>query len=115
MLYQVFLPYWLSADFMIRLQWEMLWQWLDQWSVVTAARGGGREQCDETVGVQGRPRDADSPQITPVTTAEKGLVTTKDDDEASILHRAYLKWLSEGCPDGQHLRHYFEAARELQG
>ena len=31
-----------------------------------------------------------------------------------ILHRAYLKWLDEGCPDGQELRRSFEAAQEVR-
>ena len=38
----------------------------------------------------------------------------KEGEEAMILHRAYLKWLDEGCPDGQELRHYFEAAQEVR-
>ncbi len=115
MLHQVLSPYWLTADFMMRLQREMLCQWLDQMSVMTAAMGGGGEGRGRRVGVEGRSGDGNSPQITPIATAERRLMTIKDDDEAPILHRAYLKWLGEGCPDGQHLRHYFEAAREVQG
>jgi hypothetical protein len=47
---------------------------------------------------------------------EKSLgVMGKEDEEARILHRAYLKWLGEGCPEGQDRRHYFEAAREVRG
>ena len=47
---------------------------------------------------------------------EKSLgVMGKADEEARILHRAYLKWLGEGCPEGQDRRHYFEAAREVRG
>jgi len=34
--------------------------------------------------------------------------------EEAILRRAYLKWLGEGCPDGQDRRHYFDAAREVR-
>ena len=38
----------------------------------------------------------------------------KEGEEAMILHRAYLKWLDEGCPDGQERRHYLEAAQEVR-
>lgn len=116
MLHQVLFPYWLAADFMMRLQREILCQWLDRVPVVTvAASGGGRAERGRTAGVQGQSADGGSPRIIAAGTAERRLMTIKDDDEASILHRAYLKWLGEGCPDGQHLRHYFEAAREVHG
>ena len=39
---------------------------------------------------------------------------TEGDEEAMIRHRAYLKWLDEGCPTGQDRRHYFEAAQEVR-
>lgn len=35
-----------------------------------------------------------------------------DDEESRVLHLAYLKWLEEGCPEGQDRRHYFEALQE---
>jgi Protein of unknown function (DUF2934) len=115
-LHQALVPCWLATDLVTRLQREMLCQWLDQWSaVMAAASGGGRAERGQTVGVHGRSGNGGSPQITAAETAGRGLVTIKDDDEASIRHRAYLKWLGEGRPDGQHLRHYFEAAREVQG
>lgn len=115
MLHQVLFPYWLTADFMMRFQRELLCQWLDQCSAMTAAMGGGGEERGRTAGVQEGSGDGGSLQLTPIATAERGLVTIKADEKAPILHRAYLKWLGEGCPDGQHLRHYFEAAREVQG
>jgi hypothetical protein len=39
----------------------------------------------------------------------------KEVSEEQILRCAYFKWVDEGHPDGQHIRHYFEAAQELQG
>jgi len=40
--------------------------------------------------------------------------TTDGAEEAEILHRAYLKWLEEGCPAGQDHRHYFEAIKQVR-
>lgn len=31
-----------------------------------------------------------------------------------VLHQAYLKWLEEGCPEGQDRRHYFEALQQAR-
>jgi hypothetical protein len=31
-----------------------------------------------------------------------------------IAMRAYELWLKEGCPEGQHTRHWLEAERQLR-
>jgi uncharacterized protein (TIGR02271 family) len=37
-----------------------------------------------------------------------------DGEESEILRQAYLKWLEEGCPEGQDRRHYFEALKHAR-
>ncbi len=139
MLHQVLAPYWLAADFGLRLQRAMLGRWLDAWSgLITAAVGGRAERVGAAGGRERRPGDdagpgdgphegpdrppASSsckiegwPQVVEAGMAEAGPVADRDAEEAQILHRAYLKWLGEGRPDGQHLRHYFEAERGIRG
>ncbi len=39
----------------------------------------------------------------------------ENDREELIKRRAYAIWEQEGRPDGQHLRHWEQAAREMQG
>lgn len=40
---------------------------------------------------------------------------TDSDREELIRRRAYAIWEQEGRPDGQHQRHWEQAAREMQG
>jgi len=47
------------------------------------------------------------------TAATWGAITAGG-DESEIRHLAYLKWLEEGCPDGQDRRHYFEATQQVR-
>ncbi len=54
-------------------------------------------------------------QETGTTTAHEGHMPDKEVSEEQLLRCAYFKWVDEGYPEGQHLRHYFEAAQELQG
>ena len=37
-----------------------------------------------------------------------------DSEESEVLRQAYLKWLEEGCPEGQDRRHYFEALTQAR-
>ena len=37
-----------------------------------------------------------------------------DGEESGILYQAYLKWLEDGCPEGQDRRHYFEALKQAR-
>jgi hypothetical protein len=128
-LHQVLAPYCMAAEFGLRLQSEMLAQWLDAWSgLITAAVGGRANQVRAAGGRERRPGDNAGPgggphegaarppgpasrkaedplQVVAVRTAEKVYVTDRDAEEAQILRRAYLKWLGEGRTEGQHLRH----------
>jgi uncharacterized protein (TIGR02271 family) len=47
------------------------------------------------------------------TAASWGAITAGG-EESGIRYRAYLKWLAEGCPEGQDRRHYFEALKEVR-
>jgi len=47
-------------------------------------------------------------------TAASWGTTTAGDEESEIRYRAYLKWLEEGCPEGQDRRHYFEAIEQVR-
>jgi uncharacterized protein (TIGR02271 family) len=83
-----------------------------------ASRGTTTAPSGVSAGVATAPRTAEGAERTQLRDAqaanEKGLkVMAKEDEEAMILHRAYLKWLGEGCPDGQDRHHYFEAEREV--
>ena len=45
---QVYAPYYIAADFTVRLQREMLMQWIKGWSgAVEAVFGTGRAQTDD--------------------------------------------------------------------
>ncbi len=117
----------------------MLDQWLDAWTTVMAATvGGGRAQRVHNDGGSGRSREdgtglmdgrsestdrqsdapprttEHSPRDAGAGVAETGPTRVGETEEEQILHRAYLKWLGEGCPDGQHLRHYYEALHEVR-
>jgi hypothetical protein len=124
---QVHAPYYLAADFTVRLQGEILMQWFKGWSeVVAAVVGTGRVQTDdkrEPLTRNGRGEGADgqpstpsrSPEAAETGTAESGRQSYNIADEASVLRRAYFKWVDEGYPEGQHIRHYFEALHEVRG
>jgi uncharacterized protein (TIGR02271 family) len=47
------------------------------------------------------------------TAASWGAITAGG-EESEIRYRAYLKWLEEGCPEGQDRRHYFEAIKQVR-
>ena len=124
---QVYAPYYLAADFTVRLQREMLMQWFKGWSgAVAAVFGTGRVQTDderEPLSRNGRGEDADGQPAEPTRTAEAAETGTAGSgresydiaDDEQLLRRAYFKWVDEGYPDGQHLRHYFEARHEVRG
>jgi Protein of unknown function (DUF2934) len=115
---QVYAPYYLAADFTVRLQREMLMQWFKGWSrAVGAVFGTGRVQTAderEPLSSNGRGEDADGQSAVPTRTAGSGRESRTIALEESILRRAYFKWVDEGCPDGHHLRHYFEAQHEVR-
>ena len=111
----------------MRLQREILIQWLKGWSgAVAAVFGTGRVQAAderEPLSRDGRGEDADtqpatpslSPEAAETGTAGGGRESYDIADDEQIHRRAYFKWVDEGCPDGQHLRHYFEAQHEVRG
>ncbi len=78
--------------------------------VVQETERVGGEVRKEEVRVERVEREGDGDMHT---AAAQG-TTTVAGEEAMILHRAYLKWLGEGRPDGQDRRHYFEAAQEVR-
>ena len=116
---QVHAPYYLAADITVRLQGEILMQWFKGWSeVVAAVVGTGRVQTDdeqEPLTRNGRGEDVDGQPAAPSRTAGSGWESYNIAVEEPILRRAYFKWVDEGCPDGQHIRHYFEALHEVRG
>ena len=122
---QVYAPYYIAADFTVRLQREMLMQWFKGWSgVVEAVFGTGRVQtADERGPLSRNGRGEDGQPAEPTRTAEaaetgtagSGRASYNIADDEQLLRRAYFKWGDEGYPDGQHLRPYFEALHEVRG
>jgi uncharacterized protein (TIGR02271 family) len=78
--------------------------------VVQGTERVGGEVHREEVRVERVEREGD----VNVHTADSRSTTTAGDEESEIRYRAYLKWLEEGCPDGQDRRHYFEAAQQVR-
>ena len=76
--------------------------------VVQETEHVGGEVRKEEVRIERIARDGDEH------TAAARDTITEGDEEAMIRHRAYLKWLDEGCPTGQDRRHYFKAAQEVR-
>lgn len=168
---QVFAAYCKAAESAMHIQQEMLRQWVNLWSIATAAAvGRGRTEqvqalqkrrLENSTEVMNNHREAldtqyrsgirtieDASRIIEAETPDEYLkriedlrrrsanslrnsaesqlrdaqaviekwlkMMLKEGEEAIILHRAYLKWLGEGCPDGQDRRHYFEAAQEVR-
>jgi hypothetical protein len=124
---QFYAPCYLAADFAARLQREMLMQCFKGWSgAVDAVFGTGRVQtADEREPLTGNGRGggADGKAVALSRTAEAAETGTAGSgresyniaDDEQIHRRAYFKWVDEGYPDGQHLRHYFDAQHEVRG
>jgi Protein of unknown function (DUF2934) len=101
-------------------------QWFKGWSeVVAAVVGTGRDQTDdkrEPLTRNGRGEGADGQPIAASSSTEAAETGTAESvrqsyniaDEASVLRRAYFKWVDEGHPEGQHIRHYFGALHEFR-
>jgi hypothetical protein len=126
---QVYAPYCLAADFSVRLQGEILMQWFKGWSELVAAMfGTGRVQTDderEPLTRNGRGEAGGGQPVAAPSSTEAAETRTAGSgwesyniamaDEVSVLRHAYFKWVDERYPDGQHLRHYFEALHEVRG
>ena len=97
-------------------------QWSKRWSEVVAAVVGTDDKR-EPLPRNGRGEAGDgqpvaassSTEATETETARSGRESYNIAVEEPILRRAYFKWVEEGCPDGQHIRHYFEALHEVRG